>query len=73
MTTPVDYPLKAIGGMLYCKLLSPAKALDWMYTDSLRQPSPLSNIVNEGLLPPMKLFQMISLLFIVYALFHHVW
>lgn len=36
MVTPLDHPVPFAGGKLYCKLLSPAKALDWMYTDSLR-------------------------------------
>jgi hypothetical protein len=37
MQTPVDHPIPAAGGKLYCKLLSPARVLDWMYTDSLRR------------------------------------
>lgn len=37
MTTPLDHPVPFAGGKLYCKLLSPARVLDWMYTDSLRQ------------------------------------
>lgn len=36
MTTEVDHPVPFVGGKLYCKLLSPARVLDWMYTDSLR-------------------------------------
>lgn len=36
MQTPLDHPIPAAGGKLYCKLLSPARVLDWMYTDSLR-------------------------------------
>ena len=36
MNTPIDHPVPFAGGKLYCKLLSPAKVLDWMYTDSLR-------------------------------------
>lgn len=34
LTTPLHLPF--IGGFLYMKLLSPARVLDWMYTDSLR-------------------------------------
>ena len=52
MSFPTDFPL--LGGFLYCKLLSPAKALDWMYTDSLRSQTPLSKLVNEGLLSPAQ-------------------
>jgi Alpha/beta hydrolase family len=37
MTTPTDHPIPAAGGKMYCKVLSPAKVLDFMYTDSLRQ------------------------------------
>ena len=36
LATPVDFPIPAVGGKLYCKLLSPARVLDWMYTDCLR-------------------------------------
>lgn len=57
MSTPLDHPVPFSGGKLYCKLLSPAKALDWMYTDSLRSQTEISKIVNEGLLSPVKLLQ----------------
>lgn len=36
MNTPLDHPVPFAGGKLYCKILSPAKVLDWMYTDALR-------------------------------------
>ena len=36
MQTSMDHPVPFAGGKLYCKLLSPARVLDWMYTDSLR-------------------------------------
>jgi hypothetical protein len=32
----VDHPIPFANGKLYMKLLSPARVLDWMYTDSLR-------------------------------------
>lgn len=38
MNTPIEHPVPFAGGKLYCKILSPARVLDWMYTDSLRQP-----------------------------------
>jgi hypothetical protein len=38
MRTPVDYPIKMSAGFHYCKLLSPARALEWIYTDSLKHP-----------------------------------
>lgn len=31
-----DHPIPSFGGKMYCKILSPAKVLDWVYTDSLR-------------------------------------
>ena len=40
MRTPDDYPVKLASGFHYCKLLSPARALEWIYTDGLK-PHPL--------------------------------
>jgi len=37
MATPVDYKIKAAAGFHYCKLMSPAKAMEWIYIDSLRK------------------------------------
>lgn len=37
MRTPIDYPIKAAAGMHYCKLLSPARATEWIYVDGLRK------------------------------------
>jgi hypothetical protein len=34
--TDVDYPIKAAAGFHYCKLLSPARAMEWIFTDGLR-------------------------------------
>ena len=35
MRTPTDYLISAAAGFHYCKVLSPFRALEWMYTDSL--------------------------------------
>ena len=37
MRTPTDYFIKASAGFHYCKLLSPARATEWIYVDSLRE------------------------------------
>lgn len=34
MRTPTDYPIGAAAGFHYCKLLSPFRALEWIYIDS---------------------------------------
>jgi len=36
MATPVDYKIKAAAGFHYCKLLSPARVMEWIYIDSLK-------------------------------------
>ena len=35
MRTPTDYAISAAAGFHYCKLLSPFRALEWIYIDSL--------------------------------------
>ena len=35
MRTPVTYSIAAAAGFHYCKVLSPFRALEWMYVDSL--------------------------------------
>lgn len=34
MRTPTDYGISAAAGFHYCKLLSPFRALEWIYVDS---------------------------------------
>jgi hypothetical protein len=36
LRTPNDYPVSTVAGFHYCKLLSPARALEWIYIDSLK-------------------------------------
>lgn len=35
MRTPIDYPIGAAAGFHYCKLLSPFRAMEWIYIDAL--------------------------------------
>ena len=35
MRTPTDYPIGAAAGFHYCKLLSPFRAMEWIYIDAL--------------------------------------
>ena len=35
MRTPTDYLIEGAAGFHYCKILSPFRVLEWMYTDSL--------------------------------------
>ena len=37
MKTPTVYYVKAAAGMHYCKLLSPARVMEWIYVDGLRK------------------------------------
>lgn len=43
MKTPIDYYIQAAAGYHYCKLLSPARMMEWMYTDSLYQNDGIKN------------------------------
>jgi hypothetical protein len=36
LKTDVKYPIGIFAGMHYCKLLSPAKVMEWLYIDGLR-------------------------------------
>jgi len=44
--TPVDYSIKSAAGFHYCKILSPARAMEWIYIDGLRQNGHLRKDVN---------------------------
>lgn len=37
MKTPLDYSVSAAAGFHYCKILSPARVLEWMMVDGLRK------------------------------------
>ncbi|XP_067654983.1 uncharacterized protein [Haliotis asinina] len=36
LITPVDFIISSLAGVFYCKLLSPYRAMEWIYVDSLR-------------------------------------
>ncbi|KAJ1442328.1 hypothetical protein B484DRAFT_442213 [Ochromonadaceae sp. CCMP2298] len=42
LCTPLHIPLPPLSGLHYCKVLSPARVLEWMYVDSLRAKYSLS-------------------------------
>jgi len=37
LVSPVDFLVPAAAGMLYCKLMSPARILEWVLVDSLKK------------------------------------
>jgi hypothetical protein len=37
LLSPVDFVVPVAAGMLYCKLMSPARILEWMLVDSLKK------------------------------------
>ena len=43
MRTPTDYFVKSAAGFHYCKVLSPFKAMEWMYLDGLYQNNGIQN------------------------------
>ena len=47
MRTPDDYFIGSAAGFHYCKVLSPFKALEWMYTDSLFEFNGINNQTAE--------------------------
>lgn len=42
LSTEVTYPIGIFAGMHYCKLLSPARVMEWVYVDGLREKYSLS-------------------------------
>jgi len=37
LLSPIDFPVSVAAGMLYCKLISPARILEWMLVDGLKK------------------------------------
>jgi len=37
LLSPTSFPIKEAAGMLYCKLISPAKIMEWILVDGLFQ------------------------------------
>lgn len=36
LLSPIDFSVPKAAGMLYCKLMSPARVLEWILVDSLK-------------------------------------
>ena len=47
LKTDVTYPIGIFAGMHFCKLLTPARAMEWIYVDSLRPYYTLERQVHE--------------------------
>lgn len=47
MRTPLDYLISSAAGFHYCKVLSPFKVMEWMYTDSLFEFNGIKNAAVE--------------------------
>ncbi|XP_070568932.1 uncharacterized protein [Ptychodera flava] len=45
LVTPVNFPTESLAGVIYCKLMSPYRAIEWIYTDCLRAADPY--IIDE--------------------------
>ena len=43
-STPTDFWLKMSAGFHYCKVLSPARVIEWLYVDGLRAKYSLSSL-----------------------------
>lgn len=50
MRTPNDYLVSAARGFHYCKLLSPFRAMEWIYIDALYDRDGLTEFGAEGYL-----------------------
>jgi len=37
LTTDINFPVKEISGMIFCKLMAPSKILEWILVDGLKQ------------------------------------
>lgn len=37
MKTPENYPISAAAGFHYCKVLSPARSMEWIYMGGLKK------------------------------------
>lgn len=46
LRTPTDYFLQVSAGFHYCKLISPARVMEWIYVDGLRLHDSISNSTN---------------------------
>ena len=46
MRTPTDYFIQSAAGFHYCKVLSPFRAMEWMYVDSLFEADGIKNDYN---------------------------
>lgn len=46
MRTPTDFHIKGAAGLHYCKILSPFRALEWIYVDSQKDRNKISMNVS---------------------------
>jgi len=47
MRTPTNYPISAARGFHYCKILSPFRALEWIYIDALYDHDGIKDTVSS--------------------------
>ena len=48
-STPIDFWLPKTAGFHYCKVLSPARVVEWMYVDGLREFASLKSLQKKEL------------------------